>query len=123
MTDPTNQQLADIVLLLFERWPELRPTGLKFDKRYGWHLQCKRSPELSLWIDDEHATQLCESSMVRGLALEKITCEVGIDLVMSAGWDIVLPPEGVICHGDTLVQALAAACNACLDANEKRGET
>ena len=122
MTDLTAQQLADLMLPLFERERELRPDGLEcpITKKVYW-VVCGEDNTGSgfTFLRSETATQLCESSMVRWLALEKITCEVGIDLVMSAGWDIVLPPEGVICHGDTLVQALAAACTAVLDTEEE----
>ena len=117
MPNPTAQQLADIMQPLFERWPELRPRSLHFGKPYSaWFLHLRMNTSRNCdQIDTCLATQLCESSMVRWLAKERIS----IEIVLSEGWDVILAPDGIGYHGDTLVHALAAACTAVLDAEEE----
>ena len=102
MSDLTTQQLHDLMSPLWDRCEELWVEGVTFRMFV---------PALP----DNIQTQLCESSMVRWLAKERIS----IEIVLSEGWDVILAPDGIGYHGDTLVHALAAACTAVLDAEEE----
>lgn len=123
MSDPTAQQLAYTVLELFDRCPELRPEGLTFDKEYSrWRLRCVRQNVVE-WIADHTATQLCESQMVRWLVGKRSQPEFRGDeedgylieiITKDGGSPTSLYVEEFV--APTLVQALAAACTAVLDA-------
>ena len=103
MIDLTAEQLNNLIAPLWERERELRPT------RIYWNTHV------------DATTQLCESSMVRWLMLEGVgpaeyLTDYGCKVTISLGDDIV------DFTAPTLVESLAAANAAVLDANEKRGE-
>lgn len=131
MPNLSAQQLADIVLPLFEREPKLRPIGLEYHGGKRRQRDDDGCSYVSAWqwtLHDEaiignegleSATQLCESSMVRKLMLEGVgpaeyLTDYGCKVTIGLGDDIV------DFTAPTLIQALAAACTAVLDAKERK---
>ena len=124
MTDPTAQQLADIVLPLFKLEPELRPTGLRNESSFGGF--DRKGKWSSGYSRVENSIQLCESSMVRWLANNGLAPGIAKDEYYAPGENrfsvcLNMPSLG-ISWAPTLVEALAAACNAYLDAKETNDE-
>ena len=124
MTELANQQLADLMLTLFERERELRPRSLHFSKPHSaWFLHLRMNTSRTCdKIDTELATQLCESSMVRWLANNGLAPGIAEDEHYAPGenrFSVCLnTPSLGIFWASTLVEALAAACTAVLDTKQ-----
>ncbi len=118
MPDPTAQQLHDLMQPLFEREPGLRPDRLLWSPTYlpyDWVLD---GGQTRIGI----ATQLCESQMARWLSGKR-------DIEIGRGGKPEYPQDWFYVSFTTqdevfgewqpiLVQALASACSAVLDAKE-----
>ncbi len=131
MSELSAQQLHDLMSPLWERCPELSPKGLMFDyisqsneyshpnvpvlypMLHGRWIESPQFPEEAV-AGTASATQLCESQMVRWL--EKLSYVKMFGGV--GGHEVEVGGIGIF-DGDTLVQALASACTAVLDAKEQ----
>ena len=115
MTELSAKQLYDLMSPLWERTLDLSPNGLAQSRGgyffYGLHR-----------ISDEADTQLCESSMVRWLANNGLAPGIAEDVHHTPyenRFSVCLnTPSLGIFWASTLVEALAAACNARLDAKQ-----
>ena len=135
MTELSAQQLHDLMAPLWERCSELSPKGLMFD--YIQQSNEYSSPSVPVlypmlhgrWIESPcfpeeavdgtaSATQLCESSMVRQLAKWVVFPLIARSRKI---WRVAITITGKTTdfYAPTLVEALAAACNAYLDAEEE----
>ena len=117
----TSQQLHDLMSPLWEREPELKPELLGFVKanhksyvQTDWHDKWTLQGQSTF---NTVATQLCESQMVRRLAKDD---DIGISRCVDG---FVVDVQSLRPFGaPTLIQALAAACTAVLDARKKEDE-
>ena len=124
MSELSAQQLHDLMQPLWEREPGLQADGIHVIQSPGVEGLC-------FSLNDITVTQLCESQMARWLLEQKgvrwypAKCAYGSGYYITATNDY--NPKMFYNGSDqfaapTLVQALAAACSAVLEAKESNDE-